>query len=140
MPSIDPPLVGRLARRQPPCGDQHTRCQHQPEQRKRQKHLPAEPHQLVIAEPREGRTYPQETEQHEGDFQREPDWARDPGEGCDAKRSEPAAEEEHTSELQSRLHLVCHLLLEQKKKFSVASDRIRDNSKKLAIILSEANN
>src|SRR2546422_11515292 len=31
--------------------------------------------------------------------------------GCRAKRSE-----EHTSELQSRLHLVCRLLLEKKKR------------------------
>src|SRR2546422_6090552 len=29
---------------------------------------------------------------------------------------EPARSEEHTSELQSRLHLVCRLLLEKKKK------------------------
>src|SRR2546422_3787795 len=35
--------------------------------------------------------------------------------GC-ASRSSPAARsEEHTSELQSRLHLVCRLLLEKKK-------------------------
>src|SRR2546429_7020649 len=33
------------------------------------------------------------------------------GPGCAAERSE-----EHTSELQSRLHLVCRLLLEKKKK------------------------
>src|SRR3989449_6278534 len=30
-------------------------------------------------------------------------------------RAEPARSEEHTSELQSRLHLVCRLLLEKKK-------------------------
>src|SRR2546422_4407878 len=35
-----------------------------------------------------------------------------PGGGPDA----PARSEEHTSELQSRLHLVCRLLLEKKKK------------------------
>src|SRR2546422_2755447 len=29
----------------------------------------------------------------------------------------PSRSEEHTSELQSRLHLVCRLLLEKKKKF-----------------------
>src|SRR6266550_8220699 len=33
-----------------------------------------------------------------------------PGRGCRSRRSE-----EHTSELQSRLHLVCRLLLEKKK-------------------------
>src|SRR2546422_3339454 len=32
----------------------------------------------------------------------------------------PARSEEHTSELQSRLHLVCRLLLEKKKRFSTA--------------------
>src|SRR2546422_4822579 len=31
-------------------------------------------------------------------------------------RADPARSEEHTSELQSRLHLVCRLLLEKKKK------------------------
>src|SRR2546429_6331452 len=31
-------------------------------------------------------------------------------------RVEPARSEEHTSELQSRLHLVCRLLLEKKKR------------------------
>src|SRR2546422_5907770 len=31
-------------------------------------------------------------------------------------RAVPARSEEHTSELQSRLHLVCRLLLEKKKK------------------------
>src|SRR2546422_8262134 len=31
-------------------------------------------------------------------------------------RSKPLRSEEHTSELQSRLHLVCRLLLEKKKK------------------------
>src|SRR5687768_17741077 len=36
--------------------------------------------------------------------------ATDPGE------SRPLRSEEHTSELQSRLHLVCRLLLEKKKK------------------------
>src|SRR2546422_2437932 len=37
--------------------------------------------------------------------------SRHPGTGSTATRSE-----EHTSELQSRLHLVCRLLLEKKKK------------------------
>src|SRR2546422_3925537 len=32
--------------------------------------------------------------------------------------------EEHTSELQSRLHLVCRLLLEKKKRRSFVTDRI----------------
>src|SRR2546422_4747165 len=42
---------------------------------------------------------------------------------CCAPRDEPAPQtarsEEHTSELQSRLHLVCRLLLEKKKKIQL---------------------
>src|SRR2546422_8565886 len=36
-----------------------------------------------------------------------------------------ARSEEHTSELQSRLHLVCRLLLEKKKKISTTTHRQR---------------
>src|SRR5205809_6064401 len=39
-------------------------------------------------------------------------WA---GPSCAASSASPARSEEHTSELQSRLHLVCRLLLEKKK-------------------------
>src|SRR2546429_3338814 len=35
--------------------------------------------------------------------------------GADSGACEPSRSEEHTSELQSRLHLVCRLLLEKKK-------------------------
>src|SRR5215510_16224511 len=38
------------------------------------------------------------------------------GTGRPARRCRPARSEEHTSELQSRGHLVCRLLLEKKKK------------------------
>src|SRR2546429_4456084 len=48
--------------------------------------------------------------------------------GCNFANHQKAAQavacarsEEHTSELQSRLHLVCRLLLEKKKKTKVAS-------------------
>src|SRR5256884_6094150 len=41
--------------------------------------------------------------------------------------------EEHTSELQSRLHLVCRLLLDKKKTYR-ASNRIRDISSSLLSI------
>src|SRR5687768_17800025 len=47
-------------------------------------------------------------------------WSRRPerpGESG-ARRGQRARSEEHTSELQSRLHLVCRLLLEKKKKHS----------------------
>src|SRR2546429_3934904 len=36
-----------------------------------------------------------------------------------AADARPCRSEEHTSELQSRLHLVCRLLLEKKKKYNV---------------------
>src|SRR2546422_2022469 len=45
----------------------------------------------------------------------------------------PARSEEHTSELQSRLHLVCRLLLEKKKKKKNTHDKYRrvvDNTPK----------
>src|SRR2546429_4462258 len=40
---------------------------------------------------------------------------------------DPARSEEHTSELQSRLHLVCRLLLEKKKKKTIRSHRIKES-------------
>src|SRR3989442_2452229 len=48
---------------------------------------------------------------------RPPTWARPSGHRCASTRA-PACDrsEEHTSELQSRPHLVCRLLLEKKKK------------------------
>src|SRR2546422_3875814 len=45
-------------------------------------------------------------------------------EAVDAKNGQPLwRSEEHTSELQSRLHLVCRLLLEKKKKKKVDTDQ-----------------
>src|SRR2546429_6793624 len=44
----------------------------------------------------------------------------------DEKRRRRERSEEHTSELQSRLHLVCRLLLEKKKKTLVMSHVIVD--------------
>src|SRR2546422_7471654 len=41
-------------------------------------------------------------------------------------RSMKTRSEEHTSELQSRLHLVCRLLLEKKKKETLASEILED--------------
>src|SRR2546422_2646405 len=40
---------------------------------------------------------------------------RSDGRSCYVEASEGGRSEEHTSELQSRLHLVCRLLLEKKK-------------------------
>src|SRR5439155_25449225 len=42
-------------------------------------------------------------------------WPARSGGGCASRRGRPRSEE-HTSELQSRGHLVCRLLLEKKKK------------------------
>src|SRR3989442_15805195 len=51
------------------------------------------------------------------------------GEEIAARRPEqPTRSEEHTSELQSRPHLVCRLLLEKKKKTSMCLRRCRYNS------------
>src|SRR2546422_8605588 len=53
-----------------------------------------------------------------------PSRARRPAPSCrascaDYATSRPRRSEEHTSELQSRLHLVCRLLLEKKKKQTI---------------------
>src|SRR2546422_1770836 len=45
-------------------------------------------------------------------------YAARPPERC-AAEERPLRSEEHTSELQSRLHLVCRLLLEKKKKNTI---------------------
>src|SRR5438105_10383024 len=57
-------------------GDQKTRRDHQPEQRERQKNLPAETHQLVVAEARKRRANPEEQEKAERDLEDEPDRPR----------------------------------------------------------------
>src|SRR2546422_2166085 len=51
------------------------------------------------------------------------------GEVCDQNRGGVDRSEEHTSELQSRLHLVCRLLLEKKKKNVLIYDQQRKTSK-----------
>src|SRR2546429_3831621 len=42
--------------------------------------------------------------------------------------------EEHTSELQSRLHLVCRLLLEKKKKISLVAVGVKRSSERTYIV------
>src|SRR2546429_4430427 len=49
-------------------------------------------------------------------FHRSWDSARDRKRESPCQSAAPRRSEEHTSELQSRLHLVCRLLLEKKKK------------------------
>src|SRR2546422_2920914 len=51
--------------------------------------------------------------------------------GCDDQHAAKQRSEEHTSELQSRLHLVCRLLLEKKKK-KIAEKYQRDHSNRTA--------
>src|SRR2546422_7425165 len=50
---------------------------------------------------------------------------RDKGFGTQRQASEAPRSEEHTSELQSRLHLVCRLLLEKKKKKRIHNKQSR---------------
>src|SRR2546429_6076705 len=50
-----------------------------------------------------------------------PEMAERTGFRCDAQWIDDERSEEHTSELQSRLHLVCRLLLEKKKKKTCTS-------------------
>src|SRR2546422_7388640 len=54
------------------------------------------------------------------------------GVGIERDRIRHSRSEEHTSELQSRLHLVCRLLLEKKKKTKNASSARSDISEQLA--------
>src|SRR5256884_6473267 len=48
------------------------------------------------------------------------------GSGLSCRRAAAARSEEHTSELQSRLHLVCRLLLEKKKTDATRPPRLRN--------------
>src|SRR5690554_7763493 len=48
---------------------------------------------------------------------------------CPTARSKPRRSEEHTSELQSRPHLVCRLLLEKKKIGAQHPPRIENRSR-----------
>src|SRR5438105_11668860 len=51
--------------------------------------------------------------------------ARAPPVGSSAVRGNPSRSEEHTSELQSRVDLVCRLLLEKKKNKAISDDQVR---------------
>src|SRR2546429_3658181 len=51
---------------------------------------------------------------------------KDPSDGTDVRS------EEHTSELQSRLHLVCRLLLEKKKKITDAASQLSSQTPRLS--------
>src|SRR3989449_5355932 len=72
------------------------------------------------------------------DRAREHDRGVNARQGCpDHTRAGPDAElgrrsEEHTSELQSRLHLVCRLLLEKKKKKTQQQSETTNHDKRLA--------
>src|SRR5271170_498643 len=67
---------------------------HDHEQRDRQENLPAEPHQLVVAIPRDERLHQGDHEEDEAQFRHEPNDAGNPSEGDEGNRREPAAKEE----------------------------------------------
>src|SRR2546429_4125567 len=50
---------------------------------------------------------------------------REPAPGAARPRGPAGRSEEHTSELQSRLHLVCRLLLEKKKKEAKQKHKVK---------------
>src|SRR6185312_4351582 len=89
--SPPPPLS---THRNPAGGGQDAGGQHEPEQRERQKHFPAQPHQLVVTEARKGRTHPENAETDEGYLEGQPNRARDPGERRHPERRQPAAQEQ----------------------------------------------
>src|SRR5687768_17957906 len=53
--------------------------------------------------------------------------------GRGSRRPRPSRSEEHTSELQSRLHLVCRLLLEKKKKVNYQNTADTTSSRAIGI-------
>src|SRR3989449_5228961 len=61
---------------------------------------------------------------------RQPDLADEPGNAYQQDLLSSERSEEHTSELQSRLHLVCRLLLEKKKKKESNAVRLQTTSPK----------
>src|SRR3989449_7646193 len=77
---------------------------HVPEQRRHRLHPDAGLHRLLVERPEEHADQDTENDEHPAVRETQPVVHPD-------ERSE-----EHTSELQSRLHLVCRLLLEKKKK------------------------
>src|SRR5262249_6507771 len=67
--------------RNPAAELQHGSGEHDPAQRRGQEHLPAQPHQLVVAVPGQRALGPAEDEQQERDLGAEPDDAGHPGKG-----------------------------------------------------------
>src|SRR6266702_6990872 len=70
---------------------QHTGHNHHHRQRQWQEHLPAEPHQLIVAVARHDRLRHRKQEEHEEYLEREPEHAGYPGERRDRYRRQPAA-------------------------------------------------
>src|SRR5712664_4603612 len=73
---------------------QHAGDDNHHRQRQRQEHLPAEPHQLVVAVARHDRLRHRKQEEHEKYLEREPDHPGYPGERRDCDRRQPAAQEQ----------------------------------------------
>ena len=78
----------------------HDALDHEPDQRHRNQHLPAQAHDLIVAIAREGRAQPEKAEHRHESLQPEPEKARVPRARTDRRqpaveRREPAAEEEY---------------------------------------------
>src|SRR2546426_12496192 len=116
------------------CDDRHIA------QREGQHDLPAQRHQLIVAEARQGPAHPDEEEQEETDLDQEhrergqqlhhgPGWRvvpvreRNVVPAEEQRRHERRRDRKSTRLNSSQLHLVCRLLLEKKKK-SVAVVRL----------------
>jgi len=98
-----------------PAGQVHRGDRDQVEDGERQQHLPAEPHELVIAEARERPAHPDEEghgDRHLGDQRQQADDRADPSGQMD-ERQGPAAEEERHAEARERRHVGVLRLEEQ---------------------------
>src|SRR5208337_1407842 len=73
----------------------HRRYYYDHDERDRQEHLPAEPHQLVVAIARHEGLDHREAENHRPHLDEKPDDAGHPGEGRKRQRRQPPAEEQH---------------------------------------------
>src|SRR5580698_5530907 len=84
--------------RREPRKMQHTGDDHHHRQRYRQKHLPAEPHQLVVAVARHDRLRHRKQEEHEKRLEHKPDYSGHPGEWRIGDRWQPATQEQDGSQ------------------------------------------
>ena len=91
--------------RNPAAELQHGGGDDDPAERHRQEHLPAQPHQLVVAVAGQRSLGPAEDEQQEHDLEAEPHEARHPGEGRVRDRRHPAAQEQDGAHRRQQDHV-----------------------------------